>query len=75
MAKTYVIDGKPVTVTWSVGEGPLVFTIHVAGTPIGGSVEKTVLGAFLARDRHRRPLGTFAGLYRAVEQVVRAEQD
>ncbi len=74
MAKTYVIDGKLVTVTWTARQQPLIFTIHMAGTPVAGLVEKTALGTFLARDRHRRPLGTFAGLHRAVEQVVRAEQ-
>ena len=74
MIKTYRIDGYQVTVTGKPRHHPAVYTIHVAGAPLAGSVEKTALGTFLARDGSRRSLGTFIGLPRAVEQVVRAEQ-
>ena len=73
MIKTYRIDGQQVTVTGRPRRHPTVYTIHVAGIPLAGSVEKTGLGSFLARDGSRRPLGTFTGLPRAVEQVVREE--
>ena len=72
MIKTYLIDGQQVMVTGKPRHRPAIYTIHVAGIPIAGSVETTGLGRFLARDGHRRPLGTFSGLPRAVEQVVRA---
>ena len=75
MRKTYCIDGKPVTVISTPGHYPVVFTIEVAGMPVPGSVEQTDMGTFLARDGDRRSLGTFAGLPRAIEQVVRAGQE
>jgi hypothetical protein len=74
MIKTYLIDGLPVMVTGRPRHHPTSYTLHVAGRPIAGSVEKTVLGSFLARDGSRRSLGTFSGLPRAVEQVVREER-
>ena len=74
MIKTYLIDGHRVMVTGKPRHHPTVYTIHVAGIPIAGSVETTGLGRFLARDGDRRSLGTFTGLPRAVEQVVRQEQ-
>ncbi len=72
--RTYIIDGKRVTVRWVQRQLPTRYTILVEGTPTAGSVEKTRAGAFLATDAQGRPLGTFQGLREAVEHVVRAEQ-
>ena len=74
MLKTYLIDGQQVTVTWRSPHHPTVYTIHVAGVPLAGSVEETILGNFLARDGYHRLLGTYTTLPRAVEQVVREER-
>jgi hypothetical protein len=49
------------------------YTITVDGMPVPGSIEKTVLGRFLAIDGQGRSRGTFTGLRAAVEHVVHAE--
>lgn len=74
MFRTYLIDVLHVTVSWVHRQHPPIYTIHVAGTPTAGSVEKTAAGKFLAIDARSRPLGTFVGLRMAVERVVREEQ-
>ena len=73
MTRNYLIDGKEVLVTWAPRQHPAVYEILIDGRPIPGSVEKTRLGEFLARDEHGAVIGTFLGLRRAVEQVVRAK--
>ncbi len=74
MLKTYLIDGQQVTVTWKPQRHPTVYTIHIAGVPLVGTVEETVLANFLARDQYHRPLGAYTTLPRAVEQVVREKR-
>ena len=74
MLRTYLIDGKQVTVNWIPRQHPPVYTIVVAGVSTTGSVEKTPAGKFLSLDGQHRLLGTFQGLRAAVESVIREEQ-
>jgi hypothetical protein len=74
MTRTYDIAGHEVRVTWVYRHHPAVSTITINGTPVPGSIEKTVLGRFLAVDGQGRLLGTFPGLRAAVEHVVHAER-
>jgi len=74
MAKTFLIDRQPVTVTAGYGQHPRVYTICVAGRPTAGTVEKTALGRYRSVDGHHRLLGTYLGLQEAVAHVVRSER-
>ena len=74
MAKTFLIDRQPVTVSACHRQHPRVYTICVAGRPTAGAVEKTALGRYCSVDGHRRLLGTYLGLEEAVARVVREER-
>jgi len=74
MAKTFLIDRQPVTVTACHRQHPRVYTICVAGRPTAGAVEKTALGRYRTIDGQRRLLGMYLGLQEAVERVVQEER-
>jgi hypothetical protein len=74
MRRTYLLDGRQVTVDWGHRQHSAVYHIQVASRPAAGSVERTAPGRFMAVDTLRRPLGTFSELREALERVVRQER-
>ena len=73
MFRTYRIDDQQVAVSRMTRQHPVVYTLQVAGAPLAGTVEKRLLGTYVAVDGQDRRLGAFLGLQEAVARVVHEE--
>jgi hypothetical protein len=51
MFSTYLIDGQQVAVSRTTWQHPTLYTLDVAGAPLAGTVEKKLVGTYVAIDR------------------------